>query len=472
MNTKKVFKKIKEFLNSKYFLGIILFLVVFQGLWYAVNFRPSILDEGRHIGFIELYSDKINPFIANQNEASDYLGETTRDPSYFYYYFLSYPQRVAEQITDSYRFQVTFLRIIHILVFALGVYVYDKFFRKLGFASYMSRLVLLFLALTPAIAVLPGVVNYDSFVFFLSGLLLLQAAKLLKNKHITINDLLIYALIFLAGLMVKYTFIALSVPVTIYVVYKLHKRKKLRIDKSVKTLKTYIMIFAVLALGILVAERHLYNLIKYQDLTPSCIEIIGEDRCYENYVQARNIDALNRKSDDFIAKNLYEYTFSDWIPNMVYTQVRLNPWDSPSKILHSVYFAAFFGGLIVILIYLRDILKKENLKFLLFISTFFGSVLLLTNYQSYVKLGEVVATSSRYLLPVQLLFMIIVFCAVSKMLGKRHRIKLLLVTLLLLSFIFGGGVLTYNSTVPDNLYWNKDLTSTYSDESEIVFFDL
>jgi hypothetical protein len=470
MYIEKIFKKIIELFNSKYFLGFILLLVFFQGLWYAVNFRPSILDEGRHIGFIELYADRVNPFISSQNEESDFLGETTRDPSYFYYYFLSVPQRITEQITDSYRIQVTVLRIIHILVFALGVFIYDKFFRKLGFASYEYRPVLLFLVLTPAIAVLPGAVNYDSFVFLMSGLLLLQAAKLLKNKSITINDLLIYALIFLTGLIIKYTFIVLSVPVTIYLVFKLLKRKKLGIAKSIKTAKTYILIFAVLALGMLVAERHVYNLVKYQDLTPSCIKIKGEDRCYKNYVQARNIDALNRKPADFNAKNLYEYTFSDWVPNMVYTQVRLNPWDTPSKILHSVYFALFFGGLVAILIYLRDILKKENLKFILLTSTFFGSVLLLTNHQSYVKLGEVVATSSRYLLPVQPLFMIIVLYAVSKILGKRYRIKLLLLALLFISFIFGGGILTYNRTVPDNLYWSRDLTSTYSDVSKIVFF--
>lgn len=451
-----IISKVKSILTTRYFLVFIIAVTCLQGLWYALNFRPSILDEGRHIGMIEVYTDQWSPFIANQDPKNDALGDTTRDPSYFYYYMLSIPDRVVNLVYSSERFTVTFLRIIHIAVFALGIYMYDKFFRRIGASTAISRLALLFLVLTPAVAVLPGVVNYDNFVFLFSGLLLLQAASLIGEKHIKLNQVLLFLCTVLFGSLIKYTFLALAFPVTVYVLYVVAKSRKVSVFKldGYRNFTTMaLLILSVVGL-ILFIERPVSNYIQYSSFSGDCIALHGEERCSENYVQRRNTNALDRKPSDFTPVNLYEYTFIDWIPNMVLTQVRLNPWDAPSKVLHALYFLSLFTGVFFILVYLRNLLTNKNFVLMLFSILVFSSILLLTNYKIYQDLGEVVATSSRYLLPVQPLFMVTAMICTYWLVRKYKKIQILILCFVLACFVFGGGVLTYNAAAPAELRWN------------------
>ena len=89
-----IVEKISTAIRSNAFLYLLLLLVFAQGAWYAFNFVPSLFDEPTHLGFIEMYSERVNPFMSSQSESWDFLGEVTRNTSYLYYYLMSIPLRL------------------------------------------------------------------------------------------------------------------------------------------------------------------------------------------------------------------------------------------------------------------------------------------------------------------------------------------------------------------------------------------
>jgi hypothetical protein len=460
MNKVRIIKKTFVTHSKDKFFLLILAVALIQGLWYALTFQPSILDEAVHVGFMRLYADEINPFINQQNTNWDWLGDITRNASFFYYYILSFPLRVVQVFSDSYMLQVVFLRLLHIGFFLGGIFAYKKFFNKLGISENLSNVVLLFLILTPALSILPGVVNYDSVVFLFSGLLLYQAAIFVENNKITLNNFLYINFIIIFGTLIKYSFLALVLPVAIYLFYDVIKNKKYvlaskPLKKKVK-LKQAVLMFAVFFGMILVVERPVSNMIVYGNPSPSCINLYGTERCSQNHTARRNIAALESRPINFEPKSLYQYTVSDWLPNMVRTQVRLNPWDVPSNVMLALYYVGFFGGIVLVLIYLRSLMRLWCFSLILISITIFTVVLLLQNYKSYVNLGEVVATSSRYLLPVQPLFMLAVLASLYWLLREYKNLQKILFFAIVSCFIFfGGGISTYYNTADPELRWSN-----------------
>ncbi|HSX27213.1 MAG TPA: hypothetical protein VLG25_00335, partial [Patescibacteria group bacterium] len=114
-------KKIQNLLASQIFFRLIIALSVLQGTWYALSFRPYIFDEGVHIGFIEVYTERLNPFISTQHPSLDFLGEITRNTSYLYYYLMSWPLRLINFLTGSEFSRIVFLRLLHVALFAGGL---------------------------------------------------------------------------------------------------------------------------------------------------------------------------------------------------------------------------------------------------------------------------------------------------------------------------------------------------------------
>ncbi len=453
----KVIGKIRVCFSSKHFLGLILLVIGFQGLWYAFNFQPTILDEARHTGFIEMYSERLSPFIAEQDSEWDYLGDTTRDPSYFYYYTMSFPWRAVKSMSSDYKTQIILLRLVHIFIFALAILAYDRAIRRLNFSTVITRLSLLLLVLTPSVAILGGVISYDTVTFLFSGLLFLYSAEILNKKKIPYELLLKFSLVLVFGSLFKYTFIALAIPVVAFLVYDIMKNKKSLVAEHTKGNRTKILIGGFLLLigtGLFI-ERPVKNYIEYGELSPNCEVIISEERCVANYTQERNITAKKTKPADFEAKSLYEFTFVDWIPNMVRTQVRLNPWDEPVKSLHLLYFCALFSGILMIIYNLSVLMKKQQFVFVIIVICSLSAILLFRNYNSYQGLGQVVATSSRYLLPVQPLFLCLVVLSFSNVFRKQFFLLLPVVVLLLVSMAEGGGVLTYKKQAAKEVYWSQ-----------------
>ncbi|MFT6835175.1 MAG: hypothetical protein ACJA0H_001210, partial [Francisellaceae bacterium] len=72
---------LKRNIYKNKFFTVICLLVFVQAFWYAVNYMPSILDEGRHLGAIIAYAESSAPFMSAQDAKWDYLGDISRDSS-------------------------------------------------------------------------------------------------------------------------------------------------------------------------------------------------------------------------------------------------------------------------------------------------------------------------------------------------------------------------------------------------------
>jgi hypothetical protein len=451
-------KTLKNLLISPWAIRAILLIVVAQGLWFAFSYQPSIFDEARHIGFIDLYTEQLSPFIDVQEERYDHLGEVTREPSYLYYYVMSFPLRLIQYITSSFMAAVIFLRILHIAAFALGIYLYDKTLVRLGFSVAISRLSLLALVLTPAVAVLPGAITYDNITFLMSGLLMYFASGVvMKKSKLNVRNSLMILVVMVFGVLFKYTFLALAVPVFL-VLFWCVIRGKLKLALRKKDLKDkFNVILAIMFLGglVLFIERPLANTIEYGYVIPKCSQVMETERCLKNYTERRNITARQNKPDDFEAVNFYEFTVSDWAQNMVVTQIRLNFWNPPSRILLLMYSSAFFSGIFLLVYYLRDLAKRRGFVFSLVSIVSLSLVLLVSNYRAYASLAMVVATSSRYLLPVEPLFIALVIWCAHRFLPSNKHLRILILSTGLLILVFRGGVYTYERNVDEAVRWNN-----------------
>jgi hypothetical protein len=446
------FQRIKSIVSSSSFFKGVLALAAVQGVWYALTYRLGVLDEHVHFGFISIFTDQISPFITSQKLEWDWLGEVTRNPSSLYYYIMSFPLRFIEVFTADTKVHIIFLRLIHTVIFLYGLVRYSKFFKVTGVPRIFSNIVLLLLVLTPSVAVIPGIISYDNMQFLFSGILLYQAALMIKKPVVSIDDILKILIIIMVGMLMKYTFIALAAPLCAVVLISIFRRKKaIKITKNKHTfILGALFVFAL----IFFIERPVQNLVKYQNFSASCVSKLGEERCKDNHSNKRNITALERKTDDFSPKSLYEFTFVDWIPNMIRSQVRLNPWDSPSKVLLLLYAVGFFGGITIVLMHLRTLLTNKYYVLMISAISTFSLILLLNNYKSYRLLAEVVAVSSRYLLPVQPLLMMLVLVSSYSLFKKRRRLSVVILAVTILCFVFGGGVTTYYITADDGAKWS------------------
>ena len=227
------YDRLKTFAASKLFLKVIVLLVLAQAAWYAFTFVPSIFDEATHLGFIEMYSERLNPFIVLQDTNWDFLGETSRNPSYLYYYLMSLPLRLMQFLGFTTFGYVVVLRLLHTLIFAAGVVIFDKALRNLKFSKVVSRLSLLALVLTPSVAILPGAISYDNVAFLFAALLFLSASKILKSKSLDQDQVVKYLLIAIFGSLMKYTFIAVAIPVSLFLLVNSIKNNKFKTIKNI-----------------------------------------------------------------------------------------------------------------------------------------------------------------------------------------------------------------------------------------------
>lgn len=357
-----------EFLGSNKFFYLICLVVALQGLWYALSYQPIIFDEGRHIGTIQRYTGQISPFFSEQPESWDGLGETTRDPSYLYYYIMSWPLRVVSPILSSQYSQVVFLRITSIVFCVLALFVFRKAFTLAGIDKRIINTGLLFFILLPSVALFPGVAHYDNPILLLYAVLIWLAIRCVQSNKVRIADLFFIAIISLLGSLVKFQFIALFMPVIAYLAWHYLRNigvKKLPDQfvsgwKKLSLLKQIGLVSLLVVSSLLFVERSVTNVVVYGQIQPDCQKIMSEERCSIGFTAQRNLDLLNNKPDDFSPASPYDYTLRDLIPAMVISQaVPISGMQSVKVLIFAVY-TFFFGACLLILINLRRLISNRS----------------------------------------------------------------------------------------------------------------
>lgn len=467
----RIYQIIIAFLSSNHFFYGVLALVVLQGAWYALSFQPTLFDEGKHLSKIYIHSQSLDPFIGSQKPSWDYVGAVSRDGSFFYYYLMSWPLRLIQLFTDSRFIQIIFLRLINIAFFVGGIAVYRKVLLSASNApKSLVHVILLFFVITPLVALLPGAVNYDNLVFLLFAFILLLSIRLIKSKNVGLIDL--SGIIILALLMsiVKWTSIALLVPVVIFLGYFLYKKYGLPfftlLQQSVKQLSKPVLIFIsvsfLLVVGMFI-ERPLMNTLEYGRPNPTCDMVISRDRCMKFDEFAIYAEVGAKKPTDFQPINIAEYAYVYWLPRMINTHVSILPWEasklrSALPVMKILYFIFSFAGIALLLVYLRDYLKNKIYLFLLLVMAGYSVILLIFLYSAYKRHGIPAATSGRYLLPVAPIFLYFVGLSLTKLFGKYKKTLVLFMCLVLVMFSQGGGVITHSLTAQDRLYWQNNTT--------------
>src|SRR5690606_35189218 len=113
-NMSKIIGLLTRTFRSSKFIWFILGLFLLQGSFFALAVDPSypeyhnddnvtrgggvVPDGNRHIAAINYFAERpalTAPFINDQADNQLWMGDLERFPSYFYYYLLSFPVRIA-----------------------------------------------------------------------------------------------------------------------------------------------------------------------------------------------------------------------------------------------------------------------------------------------------------------------------------------------------------------------------------------
>lgn len=460
------------------FFWAIVALTILQGLWYAFSFQPTIFDEGRHLSTIYIYANHWNPFMTSQPTAWDHLGEIIRGGSYMFYFVMSLPLRLARLFTSDHMAQVISMRIVCVAFFAGGIVLYRKALLQIENASKsLIHLSLLFLILTPAIAILPGAVNYDNLVFLLFALLLYLSVKAVKSKDISLATLACVLIVGLFMSVVKWASAPLFAPIVLYLCYDLYQKHGRKVFSRSAQAAKKLSWWQILLLGAglvitfgLFIERPVVNVIKYGKAEPACDKVIGVARCqaFPDYVIYSKLSAT--KPAGFTPRDPVQYVLTLWEPRMLDTAVNSLEKGHASEFAITRVLYSFFAvtGVVVVLLYLRDFLKNKYYQFLIFISAAYLLVLTATEYLSYVHNGLVTATRTRYLLPILPIFIYFVALAFYRLFGKFKLLTLLALLGVLMLFTQGGSIVTYSLTTPNNLYWQTTENKTINTDIQNV----
>jgi hypothetical protein len=460
-----LYRKSIRFLASDIFFYVILAIAILQVLWYALSIRTGINDETRHFSNIIIYSHHWTPFLGKQIPAWDHLGEITRDGSFMFYYVMSWPLRFIRLFTQNQTTQIIDLRLICAAFFVGGLVLYRRALLEAAKVSKaLVHLAFLFFVLTPTVALLPATVNYDNLVFLLFALILLLAVRAVKSREASFLSLASILIVGLFMSVVKWTSMALFVPIVLYLGYDLYKKYRfnflpalLRSARGLPRYKVALLIAGLVIVTGLFIERPVMNVLEYGKPDPSCQAVIGPKRCmkFPDYVEYANLDA--HKQANFSPINPAEYFFEFWEPRMATTSVDLLEKGKTSElpVIKTVYDFFALIGVALLLVYVRDFIKNKQYRLLLVILAVYALVLILDEYQVYVVHGAPAAIRARYLIPVLPIFIYFAGMSAVSLFGKYRKSLLISVCLVLLLFTQGGSIITFSLTTPEILYWQN-----------------
>lgn len=476
-----VSETIRSIVSSKDFFYFVLFLAVMQGLWYAFSFIPSLFDEPKHLGRIDIYTQQFSPFLSNQKPEWDQFGQMTRDSYHFFYYLMSWPLRFIRAITDNQTAHIIFLRILNILAFGVGLIYYRRaLILTKRIPAYIANLSLLFVVITPTIAILPGAINYDNFIFMLFAALLLFSVRILNKMKSTLHDILKMLSVGLLMVIVKWTSIALFIPTILIVLWNVYKKYNRSFERVLRSYSkqvfkgsSIVLILLITCLVGLMTERHLINQIKYGKAEPACNKILTHERCMEFHDYAVYEGVRENKPHDFNPVGISEYTTVYWYPRMVNTLVTVLPWNAVKltdalPVISEIFFVSALLIIIFLSIHMKKLFTDQAIRMFVLVTVSFIFTLIVFLYVGYKKNGVPAATHGRYLLPV--LPIILSLSGVSLVFHLR-RFKTSLIVALPVIFILltqGGSITTHSLTAQDRLYWNNQNVKGVNDKLQKV----
>lgn len=470
--------KLQQTLASHWFFYAIIAWFVLGAAWIALsNSFPMLFDENYHLGVIEIYSRQWSPFMTSQPEEAAFYGDITRNPSYLYWYLMSFPYRLFEQLGFGLTEQVIALRFINIAFAATALVFWRRLLLTIKLSPALSHLTILLYTMVPMAPYLAAHINYDNLVMLLVPLLFISAIRLIDTVHV-LRAILIAA--GLAGVLsvVKFStlpiVLAAAIGVAILLGVRFRTQALLAVAKSWQQGKRWMLIGAVVLAGVGVGafvERYVGNYLAYGSYEPECAELHGEESCSQYSVWIRDRDAAARtdpKRSDI--QSPLEFTYDWWLPN-IYGGLFVNgafsdastelhqfmPQQvvatSGSGLMRTVSAVFMVVGLVLLAVFWRRLPSPTARYFLVGSFVLYAGAVWYTNYSNLINLGYPYATQGRYMVPFIIPVVGLVLLAYAYATRRYAALRPILIVVMLLCSIGGAGVITYLRFSSQAWYW-------------------
>lgn len=483
---KKANNLVYAILSSNYFLYTIVAFFIVQALWIAFSFNyPLVYDEGFHFNVIKIFNHEAVPFIINQPEAYDIYGNLSFGSATIYHYLMSFPYGFVSMFTDVFGAQVIALRIVNIIMVAVGLLIFSYLFRSVSIRQIYINISLLILTLLPITPFIAATINYDNLLFPLTAWFFLICVKILQTQAKNINWT-IFAQFIIAGCLgslVKYSFLPIFAISIIYIwltVFKgQHKQRLKFLSKSFKSSSkvsiTLILIPLIIVLSFF-SYRYLYSIVEYGSPRPNCQKIMTEDRCLKYFVNKRNAIAKEKKEENTNIIFLFSPFSTTWIKNnlmltnstsgFLYGKTTLQDLQNPLPIMDTLVFLSVFGGIGVLFYSWRTLPKQNGWQFLFIISFGYVASVFINNLVIFLEFNQPYAIQPRYLLLVGPIFIVMILLATNTLLGRFRWVKLVLLIVFLMALTQGGGIITHILRSSTPWYWQNETVIKVNEKAQ------
>lgn len=467
-------RRIIDAISSRYFFIGVIVLFVIEALWVALSgLYPMAFDENFHLGIIKLYADHLSPFWSAHPPGADAYGAITRDPSYLFHYLMAFPYMLIGALTNSQTIQVLILRFMNIGFFATGLVLWRKVLLETGASKALVHICLLLLVLVPVVPLLAAQLNYDNLLMLVVPVVLMLAIRVINElsryKRVNTKLLLLLAATCMAASIIKYAFLPIMIAVVAFLVWQMWRSKEgakklwqsfcfgwTAIPRSAQIL----LIVFVAITGVLFAERYLLNVAKYHKPVVDCSQVLSVDQCKKYGPWARNYRIMNDPTINNSSVKTYatDWLHGMWLRSFFAVDGPTTGFQSRAPLFVPGAAALLFAALSVVMIGVtgRNVWRRYNsqvLWFLLLVAVTYIAVLWLNGFQEFLKLGQSVAINGRYLVLVAPIVFIVSGLALNELLRNYRGAKIVAATVIVVSFAWGGGALTYVLRSNSAWYW-------------------
>ncbi len=482
----KIVNRFLIFLGSRKAFYLILGIFGFQALWIALFSRfPMAFDEQVHYGIIKLHTTSWLPFFNSVPAYANEFGPVARDPSFLFYYLLSFPLRLIALFTGSMTTQIIVLRLLNIGLVLAGLMVFRKLLLRLGLNALRSNIILAFFCLIPIFPLMAGQISYDNLTFLGTAVVLLLGVVFLQRyKADGKIDAGVLTGLILAGTftsLVKYPFLPVFVAVLLCVGYVIFRnfdrstRAYLGWWKHLATKFKVVVITGFIVGAGLFAGSYGLNMLRYHTPVPKCDKVlsINECRVYAPWIR----DYQASLSHTGVSNGEVVHYFPDWVRQMMretFFMVTSN-YDSqdvvqyrvtkPLPVLYVTAWVLFIIGTLAILLNVRFLWTNPAYRLIMVAFALYSAALLKTNLSLFLHTGVPVAIHGRYLIPLMIpLIGLAVICA-GRLLQRlpstnltRDQLRAIKVGLLVIVFaccLQGGGLVSYVIATDDGWMWQQ-----------------
>ena len=418
-------------------LGLILAIFIAFTTFLATTVKMGVSsDSWYHLRVSQKYAQTLS---VPENQPDTYKWRDLEHQPYLYYWING---RVLNLNSIGFQFnEAVLLRIVNVIysLFTLiGTYLLSReFFKK----KWLSLLPTFLLSNTLMFLFLSSSINYDNLANMFAVFSILFFVRAIKKTG-DWKSVLLMLIMACLGALTKYTFLPLAfilvLLTTLFVIknWGIYRRG----------FNNKVLYFLLIPLGILILMNigvYGVNLIKFQSLTPKCLDILTYEQCLENGVFYRDNVTIPEQDVKFF--------------DMVLSGERLDPvrytgvwiWEMAIRIVGIMGDKSLFASNKIIPFYLfffllatvlgisnRKRFQKE-VKYIFIITLFYALILLFVqNYDVYLKRSyPTLALQGRYIFPVISPFYILMILFLDRI--KSRWLKIFVFVGLTVLFVIG-----------------------------------